>query len=135
MTADARVITHALRGPSDDLLAKVEGNDVTQGVGGTGVVGMLRNGEGPTVLLRADMDALPIKESTGLSYASNQTGTDRFGQATSIAHSRGHDLHVTWLMGVTLFRTGAAAREHDQSTQSAGGTYEASARQFRRGDL
>jgi amidohydrolase len=131
MTADARVITHALPGPSDDLLAKLEGiyrdihanpelsmqehrtsgvaaawlreqgYDVTQGVGGTGVVGMFRNGEGPTVLLRADMDALPIKESTGLPYASNKTGTDRFGQATSIAHSCGHDLHVTWLMGVT----------------------------------
>ena len=75
--------------------------EVTEGVGGTGVVGLLRNGEGPTVLLRADMDALPIKESTGLPYASNQTGVDRFGQATSIAHSCGHDLHVAWLMGVT----------------------------------
>jgi amidohydrolase len=130
MTTDT-VVTHALPGPSDDLLAKLEGiyrdihanpelsmqehrtsviasawlheqgYDVTEGVGGTGVVGTLRNGEGPTVLLRADMDALPIKESTGLPYASNKTGTDRFGQATSIAHSCGHDLHVAWLMGVT----------------------------------
>jgi amidohydrolase len=131
MTTDAHVVAHVLPGPSDDLLVKLEsiyrdihanpelsmqehrtsgiaaawlreqGYDVTQGVGGTGVVGLLRNGEGPTVLLRADMDALPIKESTGLPYASNKTGTDRFGQATSIAHSCGHDLHVTWLMGVT----------------------------------
>ena len=67
-----------------------QGYEVTEGVGGTGVVGVLRNGDGPTVLLRADMDALPIKESTGLSYASQKTGTDRFGQATSIAHSCGH---------------------------------------------
>ena len=59
------------------------------------------NGEGPTVLMRADMDALPIKESTGLSYASQKTGTDRFGQATSIAHSCGHEMHVTWVMGAT----------------------------------
>jgi amidohydrolase len=77
------------------------GWEVTEGVGGTGVVGLLRNGEGATVLLRADMDALPIKESTGLPYASQATGTDRFGQATAIAHSCGHDMHVVWLMGVT----------------------------------
>ncbi len=77
------------------------GYDVTEDVGGTGVVGLLRNGDGPTVLLRADMDALPIKESTGLGYASSRTGTDRFGQATSIAHACGHDMHVVWLMGAT----------------------------------
>ena len=77
------------------------GYDVTEGVGGTGVVGLLRNGDGPTVLLRADMDALPIKESTGLAYASDRTGTDRFGQATSIAHACGHDMHIVWLMGAT----------------------------------
>ncbi len=75
------------------------GYAVTEGVGGTGVVGLLANGEGPTVLLRADMDALPIRESTGLPYASRQTGTDRFGQATAIAHSCGHDMHLAWLMG------------------------------------
>src|SRR6185312_13035777 len=77
------------------------GFEVTTGVGGTGVVGLLRNGEGPTVLLRADMDALPIKETTGLAYASDKTGTDRFGQSTAIAHSCGHDMHVVWLMGAT----------------------------------
>jgi amidohydrolase len=78
-----------------------EGYQVTEGVGGTGVVGLLPNGNGPTVLLRADMDALPIKESTGLPYASRKTGTDRFGQATPIAHSCGHDMHIAWLMGAT----------------------------------
>jgi amidohydrolase len=77
------------------------GYEVTEGVGGTGVVGLLRNGDGATVLLRADMDALPIQESTGLPYASRESGTDRFGQATSIAHSCGHDIHVAWLMGAT----------------------------------
>ena len=75
------------------------GFEVSEGVGGTGVVGLLRNGEGPVVMLRADMDALPIQESTGLAYASDKTGTDRFGQATRIAHSCGHDMHVAWLMG------------------------------------
>jgi amidohydrolase len=129
MTPDARVVTDALPGPSDDLLLKLEGiyrdfhanpelsmqehrtsgiaaawlreqgYDVTEGVGGTGVVGLLRNGDAPVVLLRADMDALPIRETTGLAYASDKTGTDRFGQATSIAHSCGHDMHVAWLMG------------------------------------
>jgi amidohydrolase len=78
-----------------------QGYEVTEGIGGTGVVGLLRNGDGATVLLRADMDALPIKESTGLAYASQETGTDRFGQSTAIAHSCGHDMHVAWLMGAT----------------------------------
>src|SRR5919202_555014 len=52
------------------------GYDVTRGVGGTGVVGLLRNGDGPTVMLRADMDALPVREATGLDYASTATATD-----------------------------------------------------------
>lgn len=77
------------------------GYAVTEKVGRTGVVGLLANGAGPTVLLRADMDALPIQESTGLPYASRQAGTDRFGQATAIAHACGHDMHVAWLMGAT----------------------------------
>ena len=131
MTTDGPIVTQALPGPTDDLLVKLagiyrdihanpelsmqehrtagiaatwlreQGYDVTEGVGGTGVVGLLRNGDAPVVLLRADMDALPIKESTGLAYASDKTGTDRFGQATSIAHSCGHDMHVAWLMGTT----------------------------------
>src|SRR6185503_15913378 len=121
-----------LPGPSDDLLAKLEstykdihanpelsmqerrtagiaanwlreqGYEVTEGIGRTGVVGLLRNGEGATVLLRADMDALPMKENTGLPYASTKTGIDpSSGQETGIAHSCGHDMHVTWLMGAT----------------------------------
>ena len=76
------------------------GYEVTEGIGGTGVVGVLRNGAGATVLLRADMDALPVTEATGLDYASRATGTDRFGTASGIAHACGHDMHMVWLMGV-----------------------------------
>ena len=58
---------------------KAAGYDVTEGVGSTGVVGVLRNGDGPTVMLRADMDALPVREATGLPYASTATATDPDG--------------------------------------------------------
>jgi len=80
------------------------GYAVTRGVGKTGVVGILRNGDGPTVMLRADMDALPIREATGLSYASTVTTTDSTGEMVPVAHACGHDMHVAWLMGgSTLF--------------------------------
>lgn len=74
---------------------------VTTGVGGTGVVGVLANGEGPTVMLRADMDALPVAEQTGLDYASTQTATDPDGAQVPVMHACGHDMHVTWLAGAT----------------------------------
>jgi hippurate hydrolase len=77
------------------------GYEVTAGVGKTGVVGLLRNGEGPTVMLRADMDALPIQEATGLPYASKATATDREGKTVPVSHMCGHDMHVTWLAGAT----------------------------------
>lgn len=80
---------------------KKSGFEVTTGVGKTGVVGILRNGEGPTVMLRADMDALPIKEATGLPYASTATATGTDGKSTSVAHSCGHDMHVACLIGAT----------------------------------
>ena len=77
---------------------------VTTGVGGTGVVGLLRNGEGPVVMLRADMDALPVTEATGLPYASTVKARDDEGMETGVSHACGHDLHVTWLMGAaTVF--------------------------------
>lgn len=85
------------------------GYAVTRGVGVTGVVGVLRNGDGPTVMLRADMDALPMAEDTGLPYASTVTATDAEGQSVSVAHSCGHDLHVTWMLGAA--RVLAEARE------------------------
>ncbi len=75
------------------------GLDVTSGVGGTGVVGVLRNGDGPTVLLRADMDALPVREATGLPYASTVTATDADGEDVDVMHACGHDMHVTCLLG------------------------------------
>ncbi|MCD2196783.1 amidohydrolase [Actinomycetospora endophytica] len=73
------------------------GFEVTTGVGGTGVVGVLRNGDGPTVALRADMDALPVREDTGLPYASTVTATDDDGHEVPVAHACGHDMHVAWL--------------------------------------
>jgi amidohydrolase len=75
------------------------GYEVTTGVGKTGVVGLLRNGDGPTVMLRADMDALPVKEATGLPYASTVVATDHEGRSVPVMHACGHDMHVTWLAG------------------------------------
>ncbi|HWI79703.1 MAG TPA: amidohydrolase, partial [Ramlibacter sp.] len=75
------------------------GYEVTREVGVTGVVAVLRNGAGPTVMLRADMDALPMAEKTGLPYASTVTAKDEDGSVVGVAHSCGHDMHVTWLLG------------------------------------
>lgn len=75
------------------------GYEVARDIGVTGVVGVLRNGTGATVMLRADMDALPMAENTGLPYASTVRAADEDGAEVGVAHSCGHDLHVTWLMG------------------------------------
>jgi amidohydrolase len=75
------------------------GYEVTTEVGGTGVVAVLRNGPGPTVLLRADMDGLPVLEKSGLSYASTATQTDIDGQEYPVMHACGHDVHITALVG------------------------------------
>ena len=75
------------------------GYEVHEGVGGTGVVGILRNGDGPGVLLRADIDALPVREATGLPYASTVSATDRDGNEVPVMHACGHDVHVTCLLG------------------------------------
>src|SRR5919107_1787949 len=74
------------------------GCDVHEHVGGTGVVGLLRNGPGHTVLLRADMDALPVREGTGLPYASTRTAGEGNG-AVPVMHACGHDVHVACLVG------------------------------------
>jgi hippurate hydrolase len=87
------------------------GYEVTAGVGGTGVVGLLRNGDGPTVMLRADMDALPVKEATGLPYASIVTATDSSGAEVPVMHACGHDMHVSWLAGATALLAHAHARD------------------------
>jgi amidohydrolase len=80
---------------------RAAGYEVTTAVGKTGVVGLLRNGEGPTVMLRADMDALPVQEATGLPYASKATATDHEGKTVPVSHMCGHDMHVTWLAGAS----------------------------------
>jgi hippurate hydrolase len=79
------------------------GLDVTVGVGKRGVVGLLRNGDGPTVMLRADMDALPVQEQTGLDYASETEG---------VMHACGHDMHVAWLAGAAAQLAAARKRWH-----------------------
>ena len=82
------------------------GCEVREGIGGTGVVGIVHNGNGPTVLLRADMDALPVHEATGLPYASTQTADD----GNPLMHACGHDVHVTCLLGAATL----LARSQDQ---------------------
>ncbi|GHB48435.1 peptidase [Streptomyces viridiviolaceus] len=86
-----------------------QGWAVTEGVGGTGVVGVLASGDGPVVLLRADMDALPVREATGLPYASTRTAVDADGAEVPVMHACGHDVHVTCLLGATAL---LAANRH-----------------------
>src|ERR1700761_4538510 len=82
------------------------GYQTTTGVGRTGVVGVLANGDGPTVLLRADMDALPVLERTGLDYASTVRATGADGQEVPVMHACGHDAHVTCLLGAAAVLAG-----------------------------
>jgi amidohydrolase len=77
---------------------RASGYDVHTDVGGTGVVALLQNGDGPAVLLRADMDALPVREATGLDYSSTATGLDSDGHDVPVMHACGHDVHVTCLL-------------------------------------
>jgi amidohydrolase len=77
---------------------RATGFEVAEEIGNTGVVGLLRNGDGPTVMLRADMDALPVQEQTGLDYASMVDG---------VMHACGHDMHVTWLAGAAALMAGS----------------------------
>jgi len=85
------------------------GFEVTRAVGVTGVVAVLPNGEGPRVMLRAHMDALPMAENTGLPYAGKAEAIDEEGGKVGVAHSCGHDVHATWLIGAAriLARHGA----------------------------
>ncbi|RAN78156.1 amidohydrolase [Bacillus sp. SRB_336] len=75
------------------------GLTVHRRIGRTGVVGVLSNGAGPTVLLRADMDGLPVEEATGLEYASRVRGQDHDGNDVPVMHACGHDVHVACLVG------------------------------------
>jgi amidohydrolase len=78
---------------------RAAGLEVTEGVGKTGVVGMLRNGDGPLILLRADMDGLPVEEKTGLTYASKAMQIGEDGKEYPVMHACGHDVHITSMVG------------------------------------
>jgi amidohydrolase len=91
------------------------GYEVIDALGRTGVVGILRNGDGQTVLERADMDALPVRENTGLPYSSTVNTVDDAGNKVGVAHACGHDAHVTCLLG--------AAELIARAPQSWGGTF------------
>lgn len=84
------------------ILAGLDGveGEVFSGIGSHGIVVILRNGEGPCVLFRADFDALPVHEQTGVLYASTRTATDRAGRTQPVMHACGHDMHTTALMGL-----------------------------------
>lgn len=93
--------------------ARAMGFEVTEGVGKTGVVAVMKNGDGPTVLIRADMDALPVVEQTGLPFASAVTATPASGVETGVMHACGHDTHMTaWI--------GAAQQLVDRKDQWSG---------------
>jgi len=79
------------------------GCEVTTGVGGHGVVGLLKNGDGPTLMLRCDLDALPVTENTGLEYASKATATNEEGVEVGVMHACGHDIHITNLIAVARY--------------------------------
>ncbi len=76
------------------------GYEVLTGIGKTGVVGILKNGTGPVVMFRADMDCNAVKETTGLPYASTKTMANAAGMEVPVMHACGHDAHVTWLLGI-----------------------------------
>jgi amidohydrolase len=86
------------------------GYDVTEHVGGTGVVAIMRNGAGPTVLLRTELDALPVEEKTGLPYASKVHSKDDAGNDVPVMHACGHDLHMAAIVGT------AAIMAHSKET-------------------
>jgi len=91
---------HRTSGIAAEWLAGA-GYTVSTGIGGTGVAGVLRNGDGPAVLVRGDMDALPLREETGLDYASDVVAVDARGERTHVMHACGHDMHVACLCGAT----------------------------------
>ena len=86
------------------------GYDVTEHVGGTGVVAIMKNGAGPTVMLRTELDALPVEEKTGLAYASKVRAKDDAGHDVPVMHACGHDLHMAAILGT------AAAMAHSKDS-------------------
>src|SRR3954454_12106893 len=92
------------------LRLRQAGFEVTTGVGGTGVVGVLKNGSGPTVMLRTELDALPVEEKTGLPYASAVRVKDDAGTDVPVMHACGHDVHMTALVGTAAEMARGKAR-------------------------
>ena len=88
------------------------GYEVTTGVGGTGVVAILRNGPGPTVMLRADMDALPLEERSGVAHPSHVRQTDMAGVEQPVMHACGHDVHITAMVGTARQLAARRSRWH-----------------------
>ncbi len=86
------------------------GFTVQTGIGGTGVVGVLTNGAGPTVMLRAELDALPIRENTGVDYVSTVTTKAADGREVPVAHACGHDMHMSCLLGMAKLMAGRPDR-------------------------
>ncbi len=95
-------------------LQKIGTFKVTEAVGGHGIVAVMENGRGKTLLLRADLDALPVKEQTGAQYASRVQTTDRAGATVPVMHACGHDIHIANLVGVA--RAMAALKDHWRGT-------------------
>jgi hippurate hydrolase len=100
-TSTARLVADVLR---------EAGYEVQDGIGSTGVIGVLRVGDGPVVLVRADMDGLPMAETTGLDYASTDTQADTDGAEVPVAHACGHDVHVACLLGAARLLAAARTR-------------------------
>jgi hippurate hydrolase len=86
------------------------GFEVTSGVGRTGVVGLMKNGEGPVIMLRTELDALPVEENTGLPYASSVRTKDDNGAEVAVMHACGHDLHMSAWMGTARLMAATRAR-------------------------
>lgn len=99
----ARRVADQLQGP---------GFTVQTGIGGTGVVGVLANGSGPGVLLRCELDALPLREETGAPYASTVTVRDASGMEVGVTHACGHDLHMACMTGMAKLMANHRDRWH-----------------------
>ncbi len=102
---------------------RAAGFDVTENVGGTGVVAMLENGAGPLVMMRADMDGLPVEEKSGLENASRATQTDPItGNTVFTMHACGHDVHITSLVGTArqMAARKDAMERHADARRAAG---------------
>src|ERR1700748_2696239 len=94
---------------------KALGYEVTEHIGGTGIVGIMKNGLGPTVMLRTELDGLPVEEKTGLPYASKARTKDDNGRDVSVMHACGHDIHMASLLGTAEIMAGqgtVSARTH-----------------------